>query len=197
MTNGASEGVRHVFKLLIREKNDGIMVPIPQYPIYSALCTLERGTMVKYYLEEDKNWGVDPVDIERRIIAAKDEGTNLRAIVVINPGNPTGNVLRRADMEAVIRLAHEHSFMILADEVYQTNIYTDKVPFISFRKVLAEMGEPFSNSVELISLHSVSKGLYAECGLRGGYYEHHNLDPFAKEMIYKVKSIEIASNTIG
>ena len=67
--------------------------------------------------------------------------------------------------------------LILADEVYQNNIYTD-VPFISFRKVLAEMGEPYSNKVELISLHSTSKGLLGECGLRGGYMETVNLDNY-------------------
>lgn len=63
MTNGASEGVRTAFKLLIREKSDGIMVPIPQYPLYSALLTLDGGTMVKYFLNEEKNWGIDAEDL--------------------------------------------------------------------------------------------------------------------------------------
>lgn len=87
--------------------------------------------------------------------------------------------------------------LILADEVYQMNIYTADAPFLSVRKVLAEMGEPYSNNVELISLHSVSKGLIGECGLRGGYMETHNLDKFTDEMFYKLKSIEVCSNTIG
>ena len=59
------------------------------------------------------------------------------------------------------------------------------------------MGEPYSSSVELLSLNSVSKGLLGECGLRGGYLETHNLDPFAEEMLYKLKSIELCSNTVG
>jgi aspartate/methionine/tyrosine aminotransferase len=62
-TNGASEGVRIAFKMLIRDQRDGIMVPIPQYPLYSALLTLDGGTMVKYYLDENKNWGIDENDI--------------------------------------------------------------------------------------------------------------------------------------
>lgn len=86
--------------------------------------------------------------------------------------------------------------VILADEVYQNNTYAD-VPFTSFRKVLAEMGEPYSNNVELISMHSTSKGLQGECGLRGGYFETVNLDGFIEEMIYKLKSIELCSNTVG
>jgi alanine transaminase len=51
--------------------------------------------MVKYYLDEDRNWGVDADDIELRLKNAKDLGINMRGMVVINPGNPTGNVLRR------------------------------------------------------------------------------------------------------
>ena len=68
----------------------------------------------------------------------------------------------------------------MADEVYQRNIYyPEDAPFISFRKVLAEMGKPYNNNVELVSMHSISKGLMGECGLRGGYFETHNLDEYA------------------
>ena len=59
------------------------------------------------------------------------------------------------------------------------------------------MGEPYSTNVELISLHSVSKGLMGECGLRGGYFEIHNFDLYASDIIYKLKSIELCSNTVG
>ena len=60
------------------------------------------------------------------------------------------------------------------------NIYKEGVEFHSFRKVLNEVGAPYSKDVELISLNSVSKGLMGECGLRGGYFETHNLDPFVE-----------------
>jgi len=59
------------------------------------------------------------------------------------------------------------------------------------------MGEPYSSSVELISLHSISKGILGECGLRGGYMETHNLSRRAEEALYKLKSIELCSNTPG
>ena len=59
------------------------------------------------------------------------------------------------------------------------------------------MGEPYANSVELFSLNSISKGVLGECGLRGGYLECHNLDEFASDMLYKLKSIELCSNTVG
>lgn len=134
------------------------MVPIPQYPLYSALLTLDGGTLVKYFLDEERGWGINPEDIEQRINHAKDLGVNMRAMVVINPGNPTGQVLRREDMESIIKICYKNEIVICADEVYQNNVYRD-APFLSFRKVLAEMGEPYSDSVELLSMHSVSKGL--------------------------------------
>lgn len=65
------------------------------------------------------------------------------------------------------------------------------------RKVLHEMGEPYSNSVELVSFNSISKGNMGECGLRGGYFETHNISEAAEEQIFKLKSIELCSNTIG
>lgn len=96
-------------------------------------------------------------------------------MVVINPGNPTGQVLRREDLEALIKICHRNELVIVADEVYQQNTYKDNLPFLSVRKVLAEMGEPYSDNVELISMHSISKGLLGECGFRGGYFEAHNM----------------------
>lgn len=152
--------------------------------------------MVKYFLDESKGWGVDSNDILKRIKNAVDLGIKIRGMVVINPGNPTGNVLSRQDIEDIIKICYEHRIVILADEVYQKNIYTEK-PFISFRQVLHELGAPYTDNVELISLHSVSKGLMGECGLRGGYFETVNLDNFAEEMFYKLKSIELCSNTVG
>ena len=118
MTNGASEGVRLCFKMIARNYKQGFMIPIPQYPLYSAQTTLDGATMVRYFLDEDKNWGVDVDDIRLRIKNAKDVGVELRAIVVINPGNPTGNVLSRQNIEDIIKVSHENGLIILADEVY-------------------------------------------------------------------------------
>ena len=120
-----------------------------------------------------------------------------RAIVVINPGNPTGQVISRQNIESIIMLCHTHGILIIADEVYQNNIYSKDRKFISFRQVLAEMGPPYNTEVELISYHSISKGLLGECGLRGGYMELHNLPKPAEDVFYKLKSIELCSNTVG
>ena len=81
----------------------------------------------------------------------------------------------REDLKSIIRICHANNIMILADEVYQENIYKEGKEFVSMRKVLHEMGSPYSEEVELISMNSVSKGMLGECGLRGGYMETHNL----------------------
>ena len=86
--------------------------------MYSALLTLDGGTLVKYFLDEEKGWGIDPEDIENRIKHAKDLGINLRAMVVINPGNPTGQVLKREDIENIIKICYKNEIVICADEVY-------------------------------------------------------------------------------
>ena len=90
LTNGASEAVRLSFQALLRNSNDGILIPIPQYPLYSALLTLNGGELLPYYLDESKNWGLDVEGLQKIVAKAKDDGYCPRAIVVINPGNPTG-----------------------------------------------------------------------------------------------------------
>lgn len=124
-------------------------------------------------------------------------GTNVRSIIVINPGNPTGAIFSRKSIETLFKFAYEKRLVVLADEVYQENIYTSKKEFISFRKVLAEMNAEISNSVELISFHSCSKGFLGECGIRGGYAEMHNFDPQVIEIVKKQKTLYLCPNTIG
>lgn len=133
--------------------------------------TLESGTLVPYYLDEENNWGLEPYKLISDINHAISEGTQLRALVIINPGNPTGQVLKQDALEEVLRVCYEESIMVIADEVYQSNIYKEGAEFVSMRKALLEMGEPYASEVELVSMHSISKGFLGECGLRGGYME--------------------------
>ena len=195
LTDGASDGVRTIFNVLIRGPEDGVMIPIPQYPLYNALVSLLNGTPVPYYLDESKGWALDMKDLEDNYNKAKAAGKNIRALVVINPGNPTGQVMTLDNLKDIVKFCHEHKMVILADEVYQVNIYGDK-PFISFKKVINDMGKPY-NEIELVSFHSTSKGVIGECGLRGGYMELCNFDEYAHGQILKLRSICLCSNTVG
>lgn len=85
-------------------------------------------------------------------------------------------MLTKDNIEGIINLCHKNNILIIADEVYQNNIYKDNIKFHSFRSVLNKMTGCVKDEVELLSLNSVSKGLMGECGLRGGYMEVHNID---------------------
>jgi alanine transaminase len=197
LLNGASEGITLMLRLLIYGEEDGIMIPTPQYPIYSALVTKYGGRMVKYFLDESFSWGLTYQELERSYANAVDKGINVKSIVVINPGNPTGQVFSEKDLERVLKFAHDKKLFVLADEVYQKNIYSENKKFTSIRKVLKSLGSPYEEDIEMASFHSLSKGLLGECGLRGGYMELHNVESYASKMIYKSKAVNLCSNTIG
>ncbi|RMZ57633.1 hypothetical protein APUTEX25_001833, partial [Auxenochlorella protothecoides] len=167
------------------------------YPLYSAAIQLFGGKLVPYYPEEDAGWDLNLEALRGAVKKARAEGTVLRALAFINPGNPTGQVLTRETLRELIAFAHDEGLVLLADEVYQPNIYQDEKPFVSAKRVLREMGEPWASSVELASFHTVSKGMLGECGLRGGYVEWVNIHPGAQAELYKVASVNLCPNTVG
>jgi alanine transaminase len=173
------------------------MIPIPQYPLYSATITLLGGAQVNYFLDESKEWSFSPASLQKSYDDAVARGIEVRAIAVINPGNPTGQVLSRENIEDVLRFCHKNRVLCLADEVYQANTYMATKQFISFKKVLKEMGGEIAAKQELISYHSTSKGFLGECGFRGGYMETVNLLEDVEEQLYKLMSIGLCSNIAG
>ena len=158
----------------------GVLVPIPQYPLYTATLSLLNAQLVPYYLEESKNWGTSVDSIKTALKEAQRKGIDVRAVVVINPGNPTGGSLGTEDITAVLEMAAQEKLVVMADEVYQTNVFEGE--FMSFKKCLRDLQKSNQNSdgrfddVELASLHSISKGMVGECGHRGGYYEMVGFD---------------------
>ena len=172
LSGGASGSIKAIMALLrcsIGGKRPGVMVPIPQYPLYSATISEFDMEQVGYFLNESKNWGMDISELQRSIDAARKVCTP-RAIVIINPGNPTGQVLSKENIQEIIKFAYKEKLFLFADEVYQDNVYAEGSKFHSFKKVMTEMGEPYSK-MELASFMSCSKGYMGECGLRGGYAE--------------------------
>ena len=197
LTEGASPSVKYILNALIRGPRDGILTPIPQYPLYSACIKQYGGQLVPYELDEAKGWGMDVADLRERARAARASGVAVRALVFINPGNPTGQCLSEANLRDLVRFAHEERVVLMADEVYQENSYLASRPFVSCKRVLRSMGEPYASGVELVSFHTVSKGSTGECGLRGGYMEAINILPETVAEIYKISSINLCPNTLG
>ena len=85
--------------------------------------------------------------------------------------------------------------MLLADEVYQRNVYDEEKTFLSAKRVAMET--PGSENLQIVSFHSISKGLIGECGRRGGYMELHNIDPGVQSHLYKLASSGLRSNIPG
>jgi alanine transaminase len=171
------------------------MIPIPQYPIYSAILTRLGGQQVGYYLDEENNWSVSKSELELRLKKAKHSGLNVKALVIINPGNPTGQVFSQRDLVIFCEFCAKHGIVLLADEVYQKNVYSSSKTFISAKKVAVENKK--CHKLQLISFHSTSKGVIGECGRRGGYMELHHIDPFVHNQLYKLASSGLCSNVPG
>ena len=198
LSAGASSGVNTLLHVICERPETGILVPIPQYPLYTATLAVLNARCVPYYLDESKEWGTDIESISTALRKAKSEGTDVRAIVVINPGNPTGASLSEKDVRSVIDFAAKEKLVIMADEVYQTNVFKGK--FHSFKKGLRDMQKEVPkryDHVELASLHSISKGTVGECGHRGGYFELVGFDPAVVGQIYKFISISLCPPVIG
>jgi len=195
ITNGASAGIQNCMTALIASDTDAIMVPIPQYPIYSALITLLGGRQVGYELDEDMGWAVSEKVLEKSYADATAKGLNVKALAVINPGNPTGQVLDREPLEVICKFCARHGIVVLSDEVYQRNVYVNNKKFISAKKVACET--PGCEKLELVSFHSTSKGLIGECGRRGGYMEMHNICPAVHAQLYKLACSGLCSGVAG
>ena len=116
--NGVSELIVMVMQALAND-GDEILIPAPDYPLWTAATTLAGGTAVHYRCDEQSDWYPDLADIRSKIT------DKTRAILVINPNNPTGAVYPREILEGIVQIALEHGLVILADEIYDKILYDD------------------------------------------------------------------------
>ena len=162
LTNGASTAIELVLTTLIDNDSEAVMIPIPQYPIYSALIAKLMGRQIGYELDESNNWAATEEELQSRLDEAHSDGLAIKALAIINPGNPTGQVFSRRDLEIICKFCAENGIVLLADEVYQRNVYSDDKKFISAKKVALETAG--CENLQLVSFHSTSKGIIGECG---------------------------------
>ncbi|MBK8130551.1 MAG: aminotransferase class I/II-fold pyridoxal phosphate-dependent enzyme [bacterium] len=111
VTTGASEAIDVCLSALVNA-GENVLTPTPGYPLYTALLAKLEAQEVPYYLNEQNGWQPDLDDIASKINA------KTRAIVLINPNNPTGSVCERATLEGILELARRHNLVIFADEIY-------------------------------------------------------------------------------
>eukprot|EP00878_Enallax_costatus_P025572 GHUV01027372.1.p1 GENE.GHUV01027372.1~~GHUV01027372.1.p1 ORF type:complete len:224 (-),score=38.29 GHUV01027372.1:299-970(-) len=120
--DGASPAVHYMMEMLIRTPSDSFLVPIPQYPLYSATLVLYGGQLVPYELDEEAGWGLNMEHLQAQITSAQQRGLCVRGIVVINPGNPTGQCLSKENQQDIVRFCEQHNLVLIADEVYQVGL---------------------------------------------------------------------------
>jgi aspartate/methionine/tyrosine aminotransferase len=196
LTNGASEGIARMLNAIVAHPGVGVLVPIPQYPLYTGTLAMLNAHAVPYYLNESEEWSLPAAELRRAIRAGREQGIDVRALVIINPGNPTGSVLTRDCLREIVHICAEERLVLLADEVYQDNVYdAGEKPFVSAKEIVCELG--LQETLELVSFHSTSKGLLGECGRRGGYLECSGLDKAVMEQLFKVASVSLCSNVLG
>ncbi|EAY12632.1 aminotransferase, classes I and II family protein [Trichomonas vaginalis G3] len=193
LSSGVIDAIVFLLTLLINNDNVGIMMPFPTYPIYASETILRHGKVVPFYLKESDDWSIDLFDLQQSFTEATKQGIDIRAMVIVNPCNPTGRVLSAQDMRTIIEFCDQNKICIIADEVYQDCVYNPAKPFISFKKMVSQV----KSGVQLISLHSISKGFMGECGHRGGYMELYHFPIDVKEQISKMSTYSLCPNAVG
>uniref|UniRef100_A0A803KQV1 Aminotransferase class I/classII large domain-containing protein n=1 Tax=Chenopodium quinoa TaxID=63459 RepID=A0A803KQV1_CHEQI len=106
------------------------------------------------------------------------------------------SVLAEENQKQIVEFCKKEGLVLLADEVYQENVYAPDKEFYSFKKIARSMGHE-EKDISLVSFQSVSKGYYGECGKRGGYMEVTGFSADVREQIYKVASVNLCSNITG
>jgi len=150
--NGASELIVMATNGLL-DNGDELLLPAPDYPLWTAATSLSGGTPVHYMCEEANGWMPDIEDIRRRITP------RTKGIVVINPNNPTGALYSDSLLQSIVNLAREHDLVIFADEVYDKVLY-DGVKHTPIASL--------STDVLTLTFNSLSKS-YRSCGYRAGW----------------------------
>ena len=116
--NGASECIVMAMQALL-DKGDEVLIPTPDYPLWTAAVRLSGGTPVHYRCDEQSEWWPDIADIKKKV------SKNTKGIVVINPNNPTGALYPREILEQIIELARQYTLIVYSDEIYDKILYDD------------------------------------------------------------------------
>jgi len=150
--NGASELIVMAMQALLNN-GDEVLVPAPDYPLWTAAVNLAGGKARHYLCDEQSDWFPDLADIESKIT------DKTRGIVVINPNNPTGSVYSKDVLEALVELARRHNLIIFADEIYSKILYDD-AEFIPMGRL--------AQDILCVSFNGLSKS-YRLAGFRSGW----------------------------
>jgi alanine-synthesizing transaminase len=181
--NGASELIALATNALLNE-GDEVLVPSPDYPLWTAVVSLSGGAPIHYKCNEEDGWVPDHKDIESKIT------DKTKAIVIINPNNPTGAVYSKEVLVKLVEIARTRGLIVFADEVYDKILYDGAVHI-----PLASLSE----DVVTLTFNSLSKS-YRACGYRGGWMYVSGDRTLARDYIEglnMLSSMRLCANTPG
>ena len=181
--NGASELIVMGMNALLNN-GDEVLVPAPDYPLWTAAVSLSGGSPVHYICDEQSGWLPDIGDIKRKITS------NTKAIVVINPNNPTGALYPVEVLKEIVELARQHQLIVFADEIYDKTLYDGET-----HTSIASLAD----DVLFITLNGLSKN-YRSCGYRAGWMVVSGEKKHAKDYIEGLNmlaSMRLCANVPG
>ncbi len=181
--NGVSELIDLVLRALLND-GDEVLVPSPDYPLWTAATILNRGRAVHYPCHAHNGFMPDPEEVERLVTK------RTRAIVVINPNNPTGAVYSRAVLEGLARIAERHRLLVLCDEIYDQMTY-DGAEFVPMATLVQD--------TLCATLSGLSK-IYRACGFRVGWVSFSGEREGAAEYLQALEllsSLRLCANVPG
>jgi alanine-synthesizing transaminase len=181
--NGASELIAMSMNALLNN-GDEVLIPAPDYPLYTAVVALSGGTPVHYMCDEQAEWMPDVADIRKKITP------NTKAIVIINPNNPTGTLYPDSVLLELLQVAREHQLIVFADEIYDKTLY-DACTHTSIAAL--------ADDVLVLTFNGLSKN-YRSCGYRAGWMvvsgdKRHATDYI--EGLNMLASMRLCANTPG
>ncbi|CAB4830417.1 unannotated protein [freshwater metagenome] len=181
--NGVSELIVLSLNALL-DAGDEVLVPAPDYPLWTAAVSLSGGTPVHYLCDEQAEWYPDIEDIRRKITP------NTKAIVVINPNNPSGALYPPEVLLQIVELARQHQLIVLADEIYDKTLYDGNT-----HTSMASLAD----DVLFITFNGLSKN-YRACGYRAGWMVVSGEKRHAKDYIEgldMLSAMRLCANTPG
>ncbi len=181
--NGASELITMSMNGLLNT-GDEVLVPAPDYPLWTASVALSGGTPVHYLCDEQSGWYPDIADIRRKITP------NTKAIVVINPNNPTGALYPESVLREIVEVARQHQLIVFADEIYDKTLYDGET-----HTSIASLAD----DVLFVTYNGLSKN-YRSCGYRAGWMVVSGAKSHARDYIEGLNmlaSMRLCSNTPG
>lgn len=178
--NGVSELIDLTLRALLNTDEE-VLIPSPDYPLWTASTSLNRGKPIHYPCRPENNFIPDPADIEALIT------DRTRAIVVINPNNPTGAVYPREVLEGIARVAEKHQLVVFSDEIYDQILY-DGATHVPMATLV--------HDTTCVTLSGLSK-IYRACGYRVGWAVFSGAHEQAKDYLHAVEllaSLRLCSN---